>query len=367
MKKRKKILAGIGLVLVAAIGYLCWPEKKVQAPDDMVVLDKTKVKNDGLYLSEETLQEDMVNIVNPYLDERKTTGYFAGYDGQQIYYEQYLTENSKGHIVVVHGFTDGIYKYREVIYYFVKSGYSVSALEHRGHGYSYRSIGNLSKITIDSFDEYTDDLKLFLHSTVKPALKEGEKLFAYAHSMGGELTALLVEEDSTLFDAVVLTSPMMEIEFKGVPNNMAYTLARVAFLFGFEEDFIVGFSDYDGVYRFERSSYTSKARYDYIMQCEAADERYRMSGGDYKWLAAGIASEKKLLANAESYKTDTLLFQAENDTTVGPNGQNEFAARASNVQLVFVEDAKHNILFTQNDIFIPYMNTILEFYEKHID
>lgn len=86
------------------------------------------------------------------------------------------------------------------------------------------------------------------------------------------------------------------------------------------------------------SSLTSKARYDYLFR-----------------------------VCAEKYSADTLLFQAEKDTTVGPNGQNEFAAKASNVQLILVEGAKHNILFTENKTFIPYMNTILEFYEKHLN
>lgn len=367
MKKHKKIIAGISVLVMAAIGYLFWPEKKVSAPKNMLVLDKTKIENSDFYLAEDTLAEDMKNIVEPYMNAHKTTGYFKGYDGKELYYEQYRAEDEKGHIVVIHGFTDATYKFREVMYYFLKNGYSVSAFDHRGHGYSYRSIENMSMITIDSFDEYTKDLKLFIDNIVRPALQEDEKLFAYAHSMGGSITALLLEEDSTVFDAAVLTSPMMEIEFAGLPNNMATLMTKVAILLGMEDEYTIGSGDYEERYDFENSSYTSEARYNYVLHYEAADEKYRMSAGSYKWLTAAIEATEKVVENAESYTTDTLLFQAEKDTTVGPNGQNAFAAKASNVQMILVEDSKHNILFTDNETFIPYMNTILEFYEEHVN
>ena len=366
-KNKVRVLLGVGAVIVAAGGYLLWPEKKVAAPENALILDKSKTENSEFYLSEDNLKEDMINVVEPYLSERRTTGYFKGYDGQDLYYEQYLSEENKGHIVVVHGFTDATYKFREVMYYFVKSGYSVSALDHRGHGYSYRSIENMSKVSIESFDEYTSDMKIFINDIVRPTLQEDEKLFVYAHSMGGGIATLLMEEDNTLFDAAVLTAPMMEIEFGGVPNNMATLLANGACLVGREDEYTIGTTDYVEYYDFANSSYTSEARYDYVSQVCAADEKYRMSGGDYKWLMAALDATKSILGNAEKYTTDTILFQAKLDTTVGPNGQNEFATKASNVQLMVVEDAKHSILFTDNSTFIPYMNTILEFYEEHVE
>lgn len=367
MKKKRKVLMGAGLLLVSAIGYLCWPEKKISAPENAVTLDKTRTENSDFYLSEDNLVEDMKNLVEPYLNERKTIGYFNGYDGESLYYEQYQAEEEKGHIVVVHGFTDAAYKFREVMYYFLKSGYSVSVMEHRGHGYSYRSIENMSKVTIDSFDEYTKDLEIFVNDVVRPVLKENEKLFVYAHSMGGGITALLLEENSSLFDAAVLTSPMMEIEFAGIPNHMAGLITTGSKLLGMDDEYTLGTTDYEDVYDFENSSLTSQERYDYLYQTWTGDVNYQMSGGNYKWLAAAVDAAQKVRKNAESYTTDTLLFQAEKDTTVGPNGQNEFATKASNVQLVQVEDAKHSILFTKNEIFIPYMNMILEFYEAHLD
>ena len=143
-------------------------------------------------------------------------------------------------------------------------------------------------------------------------------------------------------------------------------VANGAFLLGREDEYTAGTSDYVESYDFAKSSYTSEARYDYVSHLGASDEMYRMSGGNYKWLSAAVEATKAIRENAEKYTTDTLLFQAKLDTTVGPNGQNEFATKASNVQLIVVEDAKHSILFADNSTFIPYMNTILEFYKEHL-
>lgn len=367
MKKKKKVLISAGATLVAVLIIICWPEKKVSPPDNMLVLDTSKLENRDFYLSEETYAEEMQNIVEPYLNEYKVSGFFKGYDGEDIYYEQYMTDNEKGHIVVVHGFTDAIYKFHEVIYYFLQNGYSVSALEHRGHGNSYRAIDNLSKITVASFDEYIKDFGIFINTIVKPSLQENEKLFVYAHSMGGGIAARFMEEDNTVFDAAVLTSPMMEIEYGGLPNHAAELVIKTASLLGMEDSYILGSSDYEETYDFENSSLTSKARYDYIFHVCTQNKNYQMSGGDYNWITAAIQGTKEIKENAKRYDTDTLLFQAEKDSIVGSNGQNEFAAKASNVQPVLVKDAKHSILFTENETFIPYMNMILNFYEEHLN
>jgi lysophospholipase len=331
------------------------------------MLDLSDTKNSDFYIGEENYQSDIENTVYPYLDTLRQSGYFTGYDGNSLYYEQYLLPTSKAHIVIAHGYTDATVKYREIIYYFLKSGYSVSIMEDRGHGKSFREVDDLCKVTISSFDEYTDDYKIFLNEIVGPALKEGEKLFMYAHSMGGAVATLLMEENSDLFDAAVLSSPMMEILFDNYPVNVARVLVGAVNLIGLGDKYILGCGPFDDKYDFDDSAYTSEVKYAYIRQLKMNDEYFQTNGGTFKWLKAAIEATDKLRKNASSYSTDTILFQAGLDDTVGADGQNEFANSALNVQMIIVPTSKHNILFASNDIFIPYMNTILDFYNSKID
>jgi lysophospholipase len=364
-KVKYRILAVV-LVLAVAVGYLCFPTRTVKAPQNAVELDLTRTENADFYVSEDNYEWTMENVVEPYLDQYKATGYFKGDDGNDLYYEQFINEGSKAHIVVAHGYTDAACKFDEMVYYFLKSGYSVSLMEYRGHGYSYRNTDDMSKVTIGSFDEYLDDFKLFMSDVVEPAVAEDEKLFIYAHSMGGGLAAMLLEEDSTMFDAAVLSSPMMEILFDGIPANLVGLITNAYNLFGLGEEYILGNGPYDGEYSFEDSSYTCEVKYAYIQKQKENSEYYRTNGGSFAWLKAAVNATKSIRKNADKYTTDTLLFQAGLDSTVGANGQNEFATKASNVQLITVSGSKHNILFAQNSIFIPYMNTILEFFEEHL-
>jgi lysophospholipase len=365
--KIKRRLCVIILVVVALIAYLVWPVKTISTPENAVQLDLSKTENSDFYIGEENYQTDMENIVYPYLDKFRQTGYFEGYDGNSLYYEQYILDNSKAHIVIAHGYTDAAVKYREMIYYFLNSGYSVSIMEYRGHGNSYRTEDDLCKVTIESFDEYTDDYKIFLNDIVNPKLKDNEKLFMYAHSMGGAVAAMLIEEDSGLFDAAVLSSPMMEILFNGYPTNAVNALTNAINFVGLGDSYILGCGPYDDTYDFDDSSYTSEAKYAYIRNLKMNDIYYQTNGGSFGWLGAAIKATNTIRMNASEYSTDSLLFQAGLDDTVGANGQNEFVKKASNVQLIQVPTSKHNILFATNDVFIPYMNTILDFYANHVE
>lgn len=365
MEKRNTVLTVLALFIIV-IGYLCWPVKKIETPESAVALDMTKTQNQESYLSEEDYERQMEEIVKPYLQQYEMSGYFNGYDGSQLYYEQYRIPDEKAHIVICHGFTDGIFKYDEMIYYFLNNGYSVSIMEHRSHGYSYRALEDLCKVTVEAFDEYMDDYKIFVEQIVRPTMTAEEKLFVYAHSMGGGIAACLMEEDSTLFDAAVLSSPMMEILYGGVPNHVAGLITNVSCLIGRGEEYIVGSGSFEDTYDFVHSSANSEARYAYIQKEKIADRYYQTNGGTYKWLKAAKKATEEIRENASAFRTPALLFQAGNDTTVGKNGQNEFVRKAQDVQMIQIADVKHSIFLAGNDILIPYMNTILEFFNSHI-
>lgn len=366
MKKKAGRIIGITALIIGIFtAYLLWPKKLVKTPQNAKQLDFKRTENAAFYLSEEDFAQQMETVVLPYLEACRTEGFLAGYDGQMLHWEQYTAAHPKAHIAIAHGYTDASYKFKEIIYYFLKSGYSVSIMDHRGHGYSYRAVSDLSKVTVDSFDEYVRDYAIFIDTVVAPSLAEDEKLFIYAHSMGGAIAALLLEQDSETFDAAVLSSPMMEIIFNGLPDNLAKLVINGANFLGMQDDYIVGSGAYEDIYDYEESSYNSEARYAYLHNAQASDEYYQTNGGSFGWLKAAVAATNQIQENASSYTTPTLLFQAQDDTTVGPNGQNAFAAEAENVQMIIVPGAKHNILFAGNDVLIPYMNTILEFYDSN--
>ena len=169
-------------------------------------------RDDFVIISEENYSETMDNVVKPYLESIKTIGTLSSNrDGHRIYYEYFDIDDEKGSVVILHGFTEFIRKYSEIIYYFSRSGYDVYMIEHYGHGYSERRddvSDNLSKVAVDDFDVYTEDVKQFLEEVVLPISKDN-KLVLFGHSMGGGIATRFLELYPDVFDFAILSSPMI--------------------------------------------------------------------------------------------------------------------------------------------------------------
>ena len=85
-------------------------------------------------ISEEQYTDTMEQIVLPYLEERRRSGEFTGEADARLYYEHFETENAKGILIMVHGFSEEIGKLYETAYYFLEEGYDVWMLQQREHG-----------------------------------------------------------------------------------------------------------------------------------------------------------------------------------------------------------------------------------------
>ena len=120
------------------------------------------------WITEEHYQEIMQSEVEPYLAERRDTGFDERVPGQPIYYEHYRADSPKGVIVISHGFTESITKFAESIYYMLQAGYEVWGVDHRGHGRSFRANANHLVVHVDRFEDYVEDLRHLTETLVNP-------------------------------------------------------------------------------------------------------------------------------------------------------------------------------------------------------
>ncbi len=321
------------------------------------------------YFSEENIDKVLEDIIVPFLDERIEFGYIDGKNNENIYYEKYIVDNAKASIVMSHGFTESLEKYHELIYYFIQEGYSVYGIEHRGHGRS-GSLANLDKIdktqvNIDSFDYYIEDLKILIDEIVLPDNKEN-KLFLYAHSMGGGIGALFLERYPNYFDAALLNAPMMEIDTGKVPKFLAKIISNIAKFIGKGDKYVIGYGPFKKNPNFEASATSSKFRYMNYHRFLLDNEKYQRGDASYNWLVNGFKATKEIVNNAYKVEIPVMLCQAGKDTYVKPNGQNKFASSAKNCILKKYENSKHEIYFEKDSIIKPYIDDILKFYDKNI-
>lgn len=352
-------------IILALIGLLYY-SPTVPHPDSVQTLNMT-LTDSSRYFNETTYAESMSAIAEPYLDQHVKSNYFTATDGSRIYYEQYLVPNATGTIVISHGFTESTEKYKELIYYFMQEGYSVNILEHRAHGRSERYVENLSKVHITDFNDFITDLHQFITEVVLPVNDE-KPLFLYTHSMGGTIGAEYLSQYPDVFDAAILSSPMLEINLGSFPKPIATLVANVMHYTGFGETYVIGHDDFDPTPNIEESSASSQARYNYLFSKKLENELLQTNGATFSWLKTSLKATNSIVKkkNAQKVTTPTLLFQAEHDDMVVADGQNRFASYAPNTQMIFVPGAKHELFNTGNEIFVPYMNTVLDFFASHI-
>ena len=151
-------------------------------------------------LKENDYAETMANTVKPALKACLTEGrfdpspaergagirplggtlHYLAYDAAKFDAEnnQGASAGFRGCIVLSHGFTEFAEKYDEMVWYFLLAGYSVCAIDHRGHGASARDTDDRCNVWIDDWRRYAADLAGFAE-TVGQEYANGQPLYLY--------------------------------------------------------------------------------------------------------------------------------------------------------------------------------------------
>ncbi len=314
-------------------------------------------------VSEENYAACMTDEVEPFLASLRTDAYFDGVNGAKIHYEAYLPEAPEAVVVVSHGFTESAEKFREMSYYFLKAGYAVFAIDHRGHGYSHReNPGDIETVHIDNFDIYIEDLKIFVDTVVTPQTT-GLPKYLYGHSMGGAVSVLFLMKYASVFEKCVLTAPMISPNTANLPHFLTGTLAKLFAAAGKGKQPAIGTGGFDPNRKFENSNDTSEPRFDYYHAKRCANDRYHTSRPSYAWVRESVRIIKTQLdpENCKKIKAKVLLCQAEEDGSVIMPPQNLFASRVPGAIFKKFYGSKHEIYMSPNDVMQKYLDTIFTF------
>ncbi len=312
-------------------------------------------------LDESKFAEIMTNEVEPFLAERRNEGTFNSFDGNPISYEYYITENARASVVISHGFTESAEKFREMMYYFIKEGYNVFAITHRGHGASYKESIDPYTVYVSEFNDYIKDFFTFIKRVVTPNSASLD-LYLYAHSMGGAIAALTLENHPEIFKKAVLSAPM--IHFKSpLPISMAKAVSATEVFFGRGKQPVITTKPFDMNRTYEQSHDTSKARFDYYQKKRVKNVKYQTSRPSYSWVRQAIKIIPVMLDenNCKNVKADVLLFQAGKDSSVELPAQNEFISKIAHGELVSFPEAKHEIYNAENKTLNEYLDKLFDF------
>ena len=321
-------------------------------------------------LPEVHYSKTMRKKVEPYLKKRLTTYKICRNEDQPIYCESYRSDNPKGIVIISHGFTEFCERYHENIYYFLKAGYHVYMPEHQGHGRSFRPYLDIenpdySLTHTDSFQEYVDDLHFIITSLVMP-VRQGIPLYLYAHSMGGCIGTLYLEQHPNIFKRAILNAPMLELKLDPLPNDVAWGVAKFMCKIGKSHDYALTQYPFNPNPNFDNALSTSKARYHYVFSLTKKDKRFTNSGASYGWLLAAMRATHKALKkeNCEKITTPILLFSAGKDSLVKKEGQLKLLEHVKHGTFVWVPSEKHEIFLGETFVLEKYWGIIFDFWNR---
>lgn len=329
-------------------------------------------------IADKLLKRTMEQEILPFLSSIGESGYVAAVDpadgagrkpssaatAGRLYYEVYTPDSPRGAIVISHGYSESILKYKEVIYYFVRAGYQVYLADHRGHGRSLRETEHPNMIHITRFMDYVNDLHSFITKVVKPSTGSNLPLYLYAHSMGGAIGALYLETWPDTFQKAVLTAPMLGISMGAFPAPCARALGRIMISQGKGASYAPGQHPYRSGEPFEESCSACRERFDLYHEMREADPLLQACGSSYSWAYESLNACRAITQkrNCQKITVPVLVFQSMNDSTVKASGIARFVKNTPSAHLIQVTGSKHEIYNSTADVLKEYYRHIFEFF-----
>ncbi len=313
------------------------------------------------FIPEEQYEQTMKGVVEPALAKMREDVYID-VKGGTYHAEVYENDRAERAVVIVHGYTESAEKFREMTWYLLGEGFSVFAVDHRGHGLSLREVTDTSITHVDRFDDYVDDLDAFIEQIVLPRTK-GLPLCILGHSMGGAVTALELMRHPDRFGRAVLNAPMIAAVSEPFPRKGAQIMGALMCLLGKgKERAFVGKPFDPAREKFDTSHMTSRARFDYYQKKRCTRKELQNCSPSYSWVREGMGVTDRLLKtkNTDKIKTPVLLCQAERDSIVCLPEQNQFVEQVQNALLVSF-DAKHEIYSSEDSVLKTYYDTVIGF------
>ena len=320
------------------------------------------------WLVQSSSYSDVMNsTVLPWLKNKASSSVVSGYDGHPLHCETYQAEKPVATVFFVHGFTENTVKYAELIWSALHLGFSVVIYDQRGHGLSWRDPGvsHHSVTHIDHFEDYVRDLRIICDACrgIMP-----EPWFVFAHSMGGAVASLFLEQEKNVFRAAVLSSPMIAPDTGGVPASVASALAFLAGIIGKGKNNPFFLRPYSGPEDFSTSCATDPSRFFWYDSLKASEPVYQNSVPSYRWSYESIQVTRKILASGapEKINCPVLLFSAGMDHSVRNGPQAEFVRRIPGGIHVAEPQARHEIYRSVNEVLFPWWHKVIAFYRKNV-
>lgn len=258
----------------------------------------------------------------------------------------------RGTVILVQGMGGFIEAYDGFAQWLSQVGFDVLSFDLRGQGDSGRVTTKKTLLHIHSFDEYIQDLDHF----IKAQHKLPSPLIFIGTSMGGNIALRYIHENPKACDALILLSPMIDINTRPYPYPIARGIASVALALGAEENFVIGYDSFSlesCINRYDPKKHGCPNKY--YQDCHMLHEKPSMAigGPSYNWLASAFQS-CDIVNNEEfarSISLPVLMVSVTDDHLVDTQAQLDFCKTVPFCKQILYENAHHNVLKDKEEVF----------------
>jgi len=282
-----------------------------------------------------------------------TPRFISACDGRKLRTGVFAAQQAaQGVCVLLHGQTEFIEKYEEVIGELNGRGFTVATFDWRGQGGSARGQANPLPAHVGDFSEYDDDLSSFLEQIVRPLAARPP--LALAHSMGAHILLRTLHDRPGVFRAAVLSAPMIAFSARGYPARLARGVTALYNAAGRSRDFAWGMATRDPfLVDFDSQLVTSdRARFARAQEFLSRHPDLRLAGPSWGWLEAAYRSMAQMQrpGYAEAIATPTLICGPGKDRICITAATEAFAKRMPHATYVELADSEHEILMENDSI-----------------
>ncbi|GLS91230.1 hypothetical protein GCM10007916_22990 [Psychromonas marina] len=262
-------------------------------------------------------------------------------------------------VVVVQGRDESSWKYREVIeelaHYF-----NVFTYDHRGQGESGRMTDLHELGHVDHFQDYVDDLALFMEEVVNPNLQG--RCFILAHSMGATVTTHYLHQAEHKVDACVLTSPMFAIKLPKAVGGIKKSTIKMSSKLQKKPHFALTHHAFVKNQFVGNNRTTSRVRFETYSQVLTTLPQLRLAGASSKWITESMAAALKCASYASKISCPILIFQAGSDSIVSNDAQDVFNEHCRSARITHISNAQHDILIESDRYREAALKSIFNFF-----
>lgn len=325
--------------------------------------DTTREVAETYVFENDSFNDLLTNQIKPWLKEHIVSKDLLTGDGTRIRYYYALNPDAKASITFVHGFCEFFGKYHEVMYRFYQAGYSVFFLELRGYGKSARVAKEKDIVYVGSYNEYMDDIYSFSHQIVFPLTPEDRHIL-FGHSMGGCLTAMYLEKYPEEYEAGIMSSPMIQLDFGGWHLPVIKTLAAATKVTHRDMMLLPNQKRFDGIRDFKNSNTLSEIRFNYQFDQRLADEDYQTRAGTAGWLNASLHGMDYVIKHTADIQVPLLVLEAGQDKMVVNEATDELVKKIPSAILHLFPESRHEIYYSNEKEREEWFTIILDFLKK---